>query len=114
MTILKHQITRSDLSHCPGDYYDNLVKGVVDVDRHLLAIDAEMQADLEALLLDDGSVLSSLWGINLYKDGADCEDFIEYDSVINLRAYMGNRTRGVDDPAMREKVRKVVAEWIKD
>jgi len=37
-------------------------------------------------------------GINLYPD-VDGEDWIEFDSMINLRPASGNRSRGVDDQA---------------
>ena len=84
-----------------------MVKGVVDVDRELLALDA----DLEALLLEKGSAQNSLWGINLYPD--EDEDFVEFDSLINIRPMSGNRSRGVEDSAIREKIMEVVEKWTK-
>ncbi len=113
MPILNHTISRADLAHCPEDaFFPDIVKAVVDVDRHLLAIDAEMHADLQALLLNDGSNLTSLWGITLSRD-PEQEDFITYDAWLNLRVYQGNRSCTVEDPALREKIREVVAEWIR-
>ena len=56
--------------------FGDMVKAVVDVDRQLLAIDADLHADLESLLLESGSAQNSLWGINLYPDEA--EDFVEF------------------------------------
>ena len=88
-----------------------MVKAVVDVDRGLLAVDGELHSDLEALLLDDGSKQEALWGINLYPD-EDGEDFVEFDSLINIRPWQGNRGRGVSDPEIQQKIRDVVAQWI--
>lgn len=88
--------------------FGDLVKAVVDVKRERMAIDAELHADEEALLLDDGSDQADLWGINLYPE-LEGEDFIEFDSMINLRPSRGNRTRGVEDPALRERIRVIVA-----
>jgi len=51
-----------------ANMFGNMVKAVVDVDRELIAVDAELHSDLEALLLDDGSKQRSLWGINLYPE----------------------------------------------
>ena len=62
--------------------FGDMVKGVVDIERELLALDADLHADLEALLLEDGSKQNDLWGINLYPD--DDEDFIEFDSLIKF------------------------------
>lgn len=113
MIILQHKITKAELSHCPGAYFFDIVKGVVDVDRNILAIDAEMHADLESLLLENGSEQSSLWGINLSID-PECEEFVIFDSLINIRPWDGNRSRSISDPVLRDRIRKVVAEWIKD
>ena len=79
--------------------------------KELVAVDAEMHSDLEALLLADGSRQNSLWGINLYPDLAG-DDFLEYDSMINLRPAQGNRSRGVDDADTRQRIAAVVAKWI--
>ena len=81
----------------------NMVKAVVDIDRGLLAVDAELHSDLEALLLEGGSAQNSLWGINLYPDLTG-EQFVEFDSMINLRPSQNNRSRSVEDPAIRRKI----------
>ena len=87
--------------------FGDLVKAVVDVERELLALDAELHADLEALLLQDGSQQQHLWGINLYPEITG-EGFIEFDSLINVRPSQGNRSRGVGDEATCKKVAAVV------
>ena len=48
-----------------------------------------------------------IWGINLYpeKQGAD---FIEFDSMINLKPGLGNRTRGIENREIREKIIGIV------
>ena len=81
----------------------------MDIGRSLLALDAELHADLEAFLLRDGSEQKDLWGINLYP--AETEDYIEFDSLINIRPMQGNRSRGVEDPEVRRKIAEVVARW---
>jgi hypothetical protein len=35
------------------------------------------------------------------------------DSMINIRPSQGNRSRGVDDPEIREKITQIVAELVK-
>ena len=92
--------------------FGNLVKAVVDVDRELLAVDAELHSDLEALLLENGSKQRSLWGINIYPDLAG-EDFIEFDSVINIRPSQSNNSRGVEDKELRKKIIEIVAKRLK-
>ena len=92
--------------------FGNMVKAVVDVDREILALDAELHSDLEAMLLGDGSKQNNLWGINLYPD-MQGDDFIEFDSMINMRPSQGNKTRGVDDEGSRRKIVEIIAKRIK-
>ncbi len=91
--------------------FGNMIKAVVDVDRELIAVDADMHADLESILLEDGSSQQSLWGINIYPDQA-ASDRIEFDSMINVRPSQGNRGRGVDDSEIRRRISAVVSKWV--
>ena len=96
-----------------GTVFDGpMVKGVVDVKRGLLAIDAGMHADLEQMFLNEGSAQDDLWGINLWYED-EGEDFVEFDSMINVRPRQGNRTRGVEDAAIRQQIVEVVEKWIR-
>ena len=91
--------------------FGNIVKAVVDVEKEVIAIDADLHADEEALLLENGSNQNNLWGINLYPAETD-DNFIEYDSIINLRPSFGNKTRGVGDEKIRKKIKKIVEKLI--
>ena len=112
MTVLNEAIAREALAVIAAGGFGDMVKGVVDVERGLLAIDGELHADLESLLLENGSRQAALWGINLYPE-MDDEDFIEFDSLINIRPMQGNRSRGVEDEAVRAQIVEVVNRWIR-
>lgn len=73
-----------------------------------MVVDAELHADQEKVLLENGSKQENLWGINLYPEDFAQEEFIEFDSMINLRPSWGNRSRGVDDENLRRKIIKIV------
>jgi hypothetical protein len=92
--------------------FGNLVKAVVDVERELIAVDAELHSDLEALLLEDGSKQRNLWGINLYPE-IKGNDFVEFDSMINMRPSQGNRSCGIENEEMRKKIITIVGKMIK-
>ncbi|MDD5659872.1 MAG: DUF5674 family protein, partial [Actinomycetota bacterium] len=51
-----------------NEMFGNLVKAVVDVEKESMAIDGELHADEEVLLLENGSDQNDLWGINIYPD----------------------------------------------
>jgi len=111
MKILDKIIGIDELKKVAADKFGDLVKAVVDVGRELIAIDAELHSDLEALLLENGSKQSVLWGINLYP-GIKGNDFVEFDSMINMRPSQDNMSRGVDDQIIRQKIIGIVNKWI--
>jgi len=102
-------ISLAELSEMSQHMYDELVKAVVDVARGIVAVDADMHADEESALLENGSTQNELWGINLYPRSFGTDDFIEFDSMINLRPAQRNRSRSVEDPAIQEKIRTIIA-----
>lgn len=113
MHILEENVTVSGLKAMAEATFGNLVKAVVDVKRRIIAVDAELHSDQEALLLGNGSKQEDLWGINLYPEfGVRNEDFIEFDSMINLRPAQGNRSRGIDDAGIRALITEIVRVWV--
>ncbi|OGX34631.1 MAG: hypothetical protein A3C36_07755 [Omnitrophica WOR_2 bacterium RIFCSPHIGHO2_02_FULL_52_10] len=112
MKILQAPITTSELKKTAAALFGDMAKAVVDVDRRLIALDAELHSDLEALLLENGSSQNSLWGINLYP-GRGADEFVEFDSMINIRPSQRNMGRGVDDQATRQKIMNIVHQWMK-
>lgn len=112
MKIITTNITRDELKTMAGNGFGDMVKAVVDIGREILAVDAELHADLETLLLQEGSKQADLWGINLYPDQSG-DEFIEFDSLINIRPSRANKTRGVENEEVREKILKIVSSLVK-
>ena len=112
MQILDNVVNVEQLKEIAEDSFGDLVKAVVDVNRELLAVDAELHSDLEAMLLEDGSHQDNLWGINLYPD-LEGDDFVEFDSMINLRPSQGNISRGVDSKETQRTIINIVRKWVK-
>ena len=111
MIILDKPITLDELNVMKDNFFGDMVKGVVDIEKGLLSLDAELHCDLEKMLLENDSNQEALWGINLYPD-MEGEDFIEFDSMINIRPWQGNRSRYVQDEATREAIVKIVNQYI--
>jgi len=112
MIIVSESISLAELRKMAEERFEILVKAVVDVKKEIMAVDAELNADEEALLLEKGSRQEDLWGINIYPEMPETER-IEFDSLINLRPSQGNRTRGVDAPEIRQKIIKIVNKRVK-
>lgn len=111
MLLVDSSITKEELQKLAKTKFGNLIKAVVDVDREMMVVDASLHSDEEAFLLSKGSDQKNLWGINLYPELVG-EDFIEFDSMINLRPHQNNNTRGVDDKNTQLKIRKVVEKLV--
>jgi hypothetical protein len=114
MVILEKPITKEELTNLSQNYFVDMIKAVVDVDRELIALDAELHSDLEAFLIENGSSQESLWGFNLYPeaDNSDVENFVEFDSLINIRPRQGNKSRYVEDSVTRERIISIVNKFI--
>ena len=94
-----------------GEMFGNLVKAVVDLEKKIMVVDMPMHADGEKLLLEKGSRQENLWGINLHPGETD-KDWIEFDSMINIRPHADNLTRGINDFKTREKIVKIVGNLV--
>lgn len=105
----QNQLSFEKLQDIARERFGDMVKGVVDISREVIALDAELHADQEAELLQKGSHQKDLWGFNLYPDfSKDDEDFIEFDSMINLRPSQGNHSRSVEDPDIQKRIREII------
>lgn len=112
MKIIKDPISIDELKEMSAKMFGNLVKAVVDVKNNTMAVDAELHADLETLLLENDSEQKNVWGINIYPELTG-DDFVEFDSMINIRPSQNNRGRGVDDVTIQKKILVIVNTLVK-
>ncbi len=111
--VVRTPLTRDDLRAIAARQFGDFVKAVVDVRQGWMAVGGELHSDEESVLLAEGSRQSDLWGINLYPE-LGVTEWIEFDSMINLRPAQGNRSRGVDDPKMQSAILAVVQVLVQD
>ena len=106
--IIKNSISKKEVVDIVKKQFGNLVKAVVDVEQEIMAIGGEMHADEEVALMDkEGSKREHTWGINLYPEKTD-EERIEFDSIINIKPSYSNRSRNVENPEIREKIKIII------
>jgi len=84
--------------------YETMIKIVVDIRRRILSGGGEMHADCESVLLESGSEQDDLWGANWYPS----EERIEFESLINIRPRLGNRSIILQDENLRKQVEEVM------
>ena len=107
MKIIADKISISELNKLSDEMFGDFVKAVVDVKKKIMAVGGELHADEEALLIENGSEPGDLWGINIYPS-LPPDGFIEFDSLINISPRRANRTRGVENAAIRQKINDIV------
>jgi hypothetical protein len=101
-------ISVAELKEMAKKMHEGIVKADVDLARNVIVVDMGMHADGEAYLLETESKQKDLWGINLHPDKYGTDEFVEFDSMINLRPSHGNYSRGVDDEATRSRIIELV------
>ena len=71
--------------------------------------------DTDPISIEDLRTLARERFGDMVKGVVDLEtaDWLEFDSMINLRPSFGNRTRGVDDPATREAIATLVERLVR-
>lgn len=106
-TLVSVAISKERLREAGEELYGDMVKAVVDIEKGIMAVGAELHADEEAFLLEQNSSQQNLWGINLYTNRA-IPEMVEFDSMINIRPRQNNRSRGVEDPNLRERIIGIV------
>ena len=112
MKIVADKIMVEELKEMSKKMFGNLVKAVVDVEREIMVVDGELHADEQGLLIEKGSKYENLWGINIYPDIIDKENWIEFDSMINLKPLLNHKMRGVEDKNTQEKIIQIVNKLI--
>lgn len=111
--IISGALTQKELESISQKRFGDMVKAVVDIERRRMALGGELHADEESVLLEDGSQQENLWGINIYH-GLPRDQWIEFDSMINIRPAQGNRSRSVEDEYIQQKIIEIVDSLIKD
>lgn len=114
IVVVAERIGLDSIKELAERRFGDMVKAVVDVELALMALGGELHADEEAALVDRGSQQQHLWGINLYPEEYPEDDWIEFDSMINIRPAQGNRSRSVENEETQQRIRAVVARLIGD
>ena len=112
MKTVEKNISLAEIKAMAQAMFGDLVKVVVDLEKQIMVVNAELHADEEALLLANGSKQQNLWGINLYPELFNTPDFIEFDSMINVRPRLQNMSRDIENEVIRKKVVSVVRSLI--
>ena len=109
--IIDKKITESELREIAKDFYIDMIKGVADIERGILAIGGEYHMDANAILIENGSQQQNVWGFNWYFDRTG-DERIEYVSLINIRPAQGNRSMEVQNASLRDAMKIIILKYL--
>ena len=110
--LVREKISKKELQEVADKQFGDVVKAVVDIEQGIMAIGGELHADEEiALIEQEQSKREHTWGINLYTQKSG-DEFIEFDSMINIKPSFNNRSRGVENNEVCEKIKAIVQKLI--
>ena len=109
--IIDKKITEPELREIAKDFYGEMVKGVVDVEREIMVMGGEYHMDANVELINNGSKQQNVWGFNWYFDKTG-DERIEYVSLINIRPAQGSRMMEVQDVSLRDKMKTIILRYL--
>ncbi len=106
--IIKKPISRAVAKEIAKEFYGDMVKGVVDIERNIIVLGGKWHMDANNKIMEaEGSDQSVVWGFNLYPDKEDI-DRIEYVALINIRPAVGNYDMYIEDAKIRGAIESIV------
>lgn len=107
IVIVEKTISPAELGEVAKEFYAPMIKGVVDIEKEVVAFGGEYHIDANQKLIELGCEQKDIWGFNVYLDRPR-NIWIEYISLINIRPAQGNTDMEVSDPDIRERMEKIV------
>jgi len=107
MKIIEN-ISVAELQEMANKMDGNIVKADVDVVKKIVIIDMPMHFEGEQELLKIGSKQKDLWGINLIPVKYGTNQFIVYDSMINIKVHENNPSMNVKSEIVRSQIKSII------
>lgn len=110
--MIKEKITEEELKKIAQEGFDDVLKAVVDVEKEIMAVGGELHSDEQELLIEKEDCKNeNLWGINIYPIKPR-EQWLDFNSLINIRPSVNNRSMEIQDQKIKEKIKKIVNDLI--
>ena len=110
--IVEDKISVDELKKIGREFYISIIKGVVDIEKEVVAFGGKFHIDSNMKLIENGSEQKDVWGFNINFDEPR-DSWVEYISLINIRPLVGNRNMEVQDENIRKKMKQIIDSKIK-
>lgn len=102
------KISVAELEEMAQKMDGNIVKADIDIAKKIVIIDMPMHFEGEQELLGKGSKQEDLWGINLLPAKYGTDEFVVYDSMINIKPRQNNKGLSVQSDEIRAQLKSIV------
>ena len=107
IVVIDDKISQDELKKIGKEFYTGMIKGVVDIEKEVIAFGGQYHIDANMILIENGSEQKDIWGFNVNFDEPR-DSWIEYTSLINIRPAVGNRNMEVQNEDIKEKMKKII------
>lgn len=92
------------------EVFDTYIKTVIDIEKKVCSAGCDRHYESEAMLLQEGSTQSALWG-----GGVDLETKdVDFNSFINIRPKDNNTSNEIQDKTIKEKYEELTKYFFKE
>jgi len=106
--IIKEKIAKQELIDMAKDNYGDMIKGVVDIEKEIMAIGGEFHSDASVILVEqERSNQENIWGINIYP-GKEKNEWLEFNSLVNVKPLKNNRDAEIESEEIKDKIKNIV------
>jgi len=109
--IITEPIPLVEVEELAKDTYTTMIKGVVDIEKAIIALGGEYHIDANNKLTEMGSKQPDIWGFNIQFDKIG-DEWLQYTSLINIRPAVGNRGMLVKDQRIQKRMREIIESLI--
>lgn len=109
--LLEKLISIKDVRALALEDYGTMIKGTVDIVENKVALGGDYHIETCELLVEGGSSHTNIWGFNIRFDEGE-NDLLEFDSLVNIKPAIGNKSRSVENPEVIETATKIIHSWI--
>ena len=109
--LIKESVSLVEVRELARELYGDMVKGVVDVEREVIALGGEWHMDANTVLLAEGSLQENVWGFNVHVDEQG-DAAVTFVSLINIRPRQGNRSMELQNTQLQDAIRGIIRRLI--
>lgn len=109
--LLEKPVSMNDVRVFAQEDYGTMIKGTVDIVENKVAIGGDYHMETCELLVEHGSSHQNIWGFNIRFEENQA-GILEFDSLVNIKPALGNKSRSVENPEVIEKATEIIHSWI--